>query len=349
MVMGNNEIPETTPLPGIINVLKEGCNLVADKAYLMLAPILLDLFLLFGPKLRISEYFRPVLDMMYRQMTASTSAAAASAARQLELIFELMEQAIASVNLFGFLRTIPIGISVIFSSGADATPLGTASSVQVTSSLLILVLIIAFSILGVFLGTVYYALIAAASQGKGRFSWKLFGTQLLNVILLYMALIIVIVMFSVPFICLTTFVYMAMPFLYQIMLLIATFLICWLTIPLYFTTHGIFVKGLDFIKSAKESIKILSWSSTLTIRYILLSLILSLGLDLIWTIPEQSSWLILFSIFGHAFISTAIIAGSFVLYRELERWQKENRSFLEWRKANLRIRNIFKKDTGTND
>ena len=68
-----------------------------------------------------------------------------------------------------------------------------------------------------------------------------------------------------------------------------------------------------------------------------------MGLDLIWTIPAENSWLILFSIFGHAFISTAILAASFTLYAELDRWQQLNYEFLDWRKANLRTRKFFNK------
>ena len=74
MVMETRDIPETTPVPGIIKVLGEGCNLVANRVYLMAAPILMDLFLLFGPKLRINEYFRPYLTAAFKQILASAAA-----------------------------------------------------------------------------------------------------------------------------------------------------------------------------------------------------------------------------------------------------------------------------------
>ena len=340
MVMENRNIPETTPLPGVIKVISAGCNLIAGKVYLLTGPILLDLFLLFGPRLRIDKFAQPLLDSMLRQLQTTGGA---GSARQLDLLADMFYQAVSTVNLFGFLRTQPIGLSVIFTSGGDITPLGAAPVTQVTSALLILLLIILFSIIGVVLGTVYYGFTAAAA-GETRYSWKRFGKQLLNVILFYAALIVLLVILSVPFLCLMTILFMTVPLLYQIAMLIAVMLGCWLLIPLFYIPHGIFMKDLDFPAAVKESFKLASWGGMITIRFLMLALLISLGLDMVWTIPEQSSWLILISIFGHAFVSASMLAASFILFIEMDKWQNENRSFLEWRRANLRIKQFLKKE-----
>ena len=340
------EIPKTTPLPGVIKTIGEGCSLVASKAYLMLAPLILDIFLLFGPKLRIDEYLRPFFEALSNQLL---STAGNGGVRQIELLTDLMQQALSTINLFGFLQTYPIGVNVIFSSSGNATPAGQAAVIQLTSTLGILALIALFMILGVFLGTVYFSITAAAAKENGKTDLKIFGTQLLNTILFYIVLIILIAILAVPFSCILSLVFMSAPVIYQIMLFLMTIFVCWIMIPLFFIPHGIFVNGFDIVQAIKESIKMSAWCSPLTIRFILLSLLLSFGLDMIWTIPEQSSWLILFSIFGHAFVTTALLASSFIFYRELYQWQKENRSFLEWRKANLRFKQLIKKEPETND
>ena len=142
---------------------------------------------------------------------------------------------------------------------------------------------------------------------------------------------------------------MAVPFLYQIIMIVIIAAGCWLLIPLFYIPHGIFVKHLDLTQSIKESISLSSWSGPVTVRFILFSIVISMGLDLIWAIPGQNSWLILFSIFGHAFVSTALLAASFLLFMELEQWQAENQEFLTWRKANLRINKLFKKEPEQHD
>ena len=346
MVMEIREIPETTPLPKVIKILGEGCNLVANKVYLMAVPLILDLFLLFGPKLRISDYITPALDAAFRQMLSSSS----FGRQQLELSIELLRHVLNSINLFGFLQVFPIGVRVLFSSSGAETPLGKSAEVQLTSLLQILPITVIIMIAGILLGAFYYSLTAAHTAKKhGRFSWQRFGSQLLNVILLYIALIVLIAILAIPALCLTTFSFMVSPVLYQIIALIMIVVCCWMIIPLFYIPQAIFMKDLDFPHAVKESFQLSSWAGTLTIRFILLSLVLSFGLDMIWTIPDQSSWLILFSIFGHAFVNTSLLTGSFILFREIEKWQAENRSFLDWRKANLRLSQLFKKEPETHE
>ncbi len=346
MVMETRDIPETTPVPGIIKILGEGCNLVASKVYLMAAPLILDLFLLFGPKLRITEYFQPMFDTAFSQLLSSASVGR----QQLEISIEILRHALSSVNLFGFLQVYPIGVRVLLSSSGAETPLGNSAEIQLTSLLQIIPIIIGLMILGVLLGSLYYSLTAAAAaKENGGFSWQRFGNQLLNVILLYIAMIVVLAVLAVPAGCLMSLSFMISPILYQIFTLILIAVSCWVIIPLFYIPQAIFVKDLDFPNAVKESFRLSSWAGTLTIRFILLSLVLSFGLDMIWTIADQSSWLILVSIFGHAFVTTALLAASFMLFRDLEKWQEENRSFLDWRKANLRIKQIFKKEPETHE
>lgn len=346
MVMESRQIPNSTPVPGVIKCLVEGCNLAANKAFLLLFPVILDLFLLFGPKLRIEAFSRPVFDSLFNQLLKSASNVPT---HQLELMMDVLNQALSTVNLFGFIQTYPVGISVLFGSAGSSTPLGLSPEIQVISALLIIALIALFIVLGVFFGTVYFSITAAASKENGKFIWKIFGSQFLNVVLFYIALVILIAVVAIPISCIMSFVFMTIPLLYQLMLVLIIMLGCWIMIPLFYIPHGIFMKDLDFPNAIKESFRLASWSSPITIRFILLSLVFSFGLDMIWTIPAQSSWLILFSIFGHAFITTALLASSFILYRELDKWQKENRSFLEWRKANLRFMQIFKKEPEIHD
>ena len=48
--------------------------------------------------------------------------------------------------------------------------------------------------------------------------------------------------------------------------------------------------------------------------------ILSQGLDYLWNVPPNDSWVILVGIFGHAFIATALLSASFVYYRDMTVW-----------------------------
>lgn len=346
MVMEKNEIPSMTPFPRVLKLLGDGCNLAANNAKLLILPLVLDLILLFGPRLRVAEYFGPMFENAYGQMIASVSNTAAA---QLKMAQAMLLELLDKVNLSGMIQTFPIGVNLLNASGTSATPLGTAASFEMHSIFQIIPVMIVMPVLGVLVGTLYFSVTAGAAAQEKKYTIGIFGKQLLNTVLFYLALIILLAALFVPVSCLLTFILMAVPFLYQIIMILIIAAGCWLLIPLFYIPHGIFVKHLDLTQSIKESISLSSWSGPVTIRFILFSIVISMGLDLIWAIPGQNSWLILFSIFGHAFVSTALLAASFLLFMELEQWQAENQEFLTWRKANLRINKLFKKEPEQHD
>ena len=346
MVMEKNEIPSMTPFPRVLKVLGDGCNLVANNAKLLILPLVLDLVLLFGPRLRIAQYFGPIFESAYGQMIASVSKAAAS---QLELAQTIILEFLDTINLLGMIQIFPIGVNLLNASGGAGTPLGTAASFELRSIFQIIPVMIAMTVLAVLIGTLYYSVTAGAAAHEEKYSIGIFGKQLLNTVLFYLALIILLAVLFIPVSCMMTFSFMAVPFLYQIVMILLIAAGCWVIIPLFYIPHGIFVKHLDLTQAVKESIGLSSWSGPITIRFMLFSIVISMGLDLIWAIPEQNSWLILFSIFGHAFVSTALLTASFLLFLELEQWQAENQDFLTWRKANLRINKLFKKEPEQHD
>jgi hypothetical protein len=47
---------------------------------------------------------------------------------------------------------------------------------------------------------------------------------------------------------------------------------------------------------------------------------MSYGLNFLWNIPPSGSWMTLVGIAGHAFVTTALLAASFVYYRDMQVW-----------------------------
>jgi hypothetical protein len=56
--------------------------------------------------------------------------------------------------------------------------------------------------------------------------------------------------------------------------------------------------------------------------FLLLFVLINQGLNFLWTTPAQTSWWMLVGIGGHAFISTALLAASFIYYRDINAWLK---------------------------
>jgi len=58
--------------------------------------------------------------------------------------------------------------------------------------------------------------------------------------------------------------------------------------------------------------------------FILVCILINEGLNMVWTIPGTASWLLLIGIGGHAFIVTALLAASFLYYRDGIKWMQYN-------------------------
>ena len=57
--------------------------------------------------------------------------------------------------------------------------------------------------------------------------------------------------------------------------------------------------------------------------FILSILLIAQGMDIVWRFPDASSWLTLVGIFGHAFVSTGLLAASFFYYKDAVQWISE--------------------------
>ncbi len=54
--------------------------------------------------------------------------------------------------------------------------------------------------------------------------------------------------------------------------------------------------------------------------FVLSVILTSIGLNYLWSIPKPNSWMLLVGLIGHAFITTALLAASFIYYRDTTSW-----------------------------
>jgi hypothetical protein len=94
----------------------------------------------------------------------------------------------------------------------------------------------------------------------------------------------------------------------------------WLIVPLFFTPHGIFVRRQNAFYSIFTSMRMARFTLPTSSMFVLSVLLLSTGLNYLWSVPPDDSWMKLIGIAGHAFITTALLAASFVYYRDMNVW-----------------------------
>lgn len=318
-----------SPKPGIVGPPRllssfiEGFNIVASNVWLILPPFLLDLFLWLGPRLSLKNILMPLIERISSELYLSTAptedvVAAVKATR------EIWEQVAAKSNLLGVLRSFPVGIpSLISSMGDVANPIITPFVQNLDDSALAIGLAILLTIIGICLGSFYFEMITGVVvAGDKRFELKNVFKTTLRVLSLCLMFYAIILGAGIPAMIVIGLISLVNVSFGQIVMLVVGLLVLWLVMPMVFSVHGLFVLREKVLASVMTSIRLVRFFLPTTGLFILTALLVDKGLNLLWSSAPEGSWLILVSVFGHAFISTALFCSSFVYYQGGLRWMK---------------------------
>lgn len=291
-----------------------GFNTVTSHMSLLLFPVLLDVFLWLGPRLRINDLYNIRMPATFKEMAALMPA---ETLPQVLAAEKFLQANVPHVNLVSSLSTLPVGIpSLVASLGPVKSLLGTALSLEVTSSNAAIGLSLLFSLVGLLLGALYFNRVARLTENEAEpFSLRVFGRQAWQTVLLLLLLILAILLVSVPTFTLLMIMLAISPGGVQLIWMMLLFALIWVALPLVFTPHGIFANRQTSINAALTSVRLVRRYLPGTGLFLLIALLLTQGLDLLWSAPPEDSWLLILGIGGHAFIYTAILASSFIYYR----------------------------------
>ncbi len=322
-VIMENQRQSITPPPRLMTAMIAGFNAVANHVYLILPPILLDIFLWLGPRLSLERILAP----MIADMTATfEQLGSAELTQAMDASIKLWEQFAQQFNFFSLLRTLPVGIPSLMAGSVDpATPFGGFTQLEVTSTGGMLLIGLLMTVFGILLGCYYFSSVSRFSIKTTTevtlrcSSWQAGQTYLLT--LLSLALILTLAIPGMLIISVLTFIN---PALATGALLVVALFAMWFLIPLVFSPHGIYTRQQNAVTSMLNSVRLVRYFMPNVSLFILIAFLLSQGLNRLWLVPPADSWLTLVGIAGHAFISTALLAASFVFYRNAYAWLDEN-------------------------
>jgi hypothetical protein len=316
--MERTRIEGFPPPPGIINSLKAGFDAIAAHIYAIFLPILLNLFFWLGPRLRMDAFFGSIRESMISIWR--TSGAPAAEIQTMIDEYEKIMQLLPGINFFWFVRTLPIGVSsLIFPEPNGTTPLGSPLVLQMDAfSLAGWVLLL--TLVGWVAGGVYFRSVAHIAMEGSEDSQISLSRTIVQTVMLSIAFTVLALVVGLPVMLVLSIVVQLNQFLANILVLVLSLASMWLVVPLFFWPHGLFVKKQNFITSIITSIQMARFTLPTSSMFILVVFLLSAGLNYLWIIPPQSSWMTLFAIFGHAFVTTALLAASFIYYRDMNIW-----------------------------
>jgi hypothetical protein len=306
--------------PSLMKSLMAGFDAISNHISLVIFSLTLDFFLWVGPKLRIAELF----ELALKQSTDLPEASNPEIMESLRLLAQ-------EFNLFSVLRTFPIGIPSLMAARSPVTsPLGEPIIWEVRSLGSAFGYWLFFTIIGAVIGSIYFAAVAQAAL-EGEVSWRtlvnrwrwISGQTLLLTAFWMVLFFIAFTLFG----CSLTFLFLgggsSLEQLSLIAVLVFMGVMVWVLIPLLFSPHGLFVARNTMWSSVRKGANLTRLTLPTTILLFLAIFIISEGLRLLWNVPPVTSWLAFIGVIGHAFVTTSLLAASFVYYRDANRWLRE--------------------------
>jgi hypothetical protein len=321
-VLQNDSLP---PPPGLIASLTAGFEAIASHLWVILLPALLDLYFWLGPRLSLEKLVVPQLaklpEMMDLLLSSQPALLPPSVFSQERLAVEIafMNDLFAHLNLLRMFRTVPVGISSLMAGRMPITnPLGEMDVIHVPSAGTAFVWVLGLTLLGWIGGGLYYSLVAAvipSQTGRRPIIRDVWQTVLLSGIWVGIFLGA-----SIPVFVMLSVIMLISPALTQLILLAGVFLLSWLVLPVFFSPHGIFIRQETALDSIRSSLRMVRFTLPTTTLFVMGIFVLSQGLNLLWSVPDEASWMSLVGIFGHAFVTTALLAASFIYYHDTTAW-----------------------------
>lgn len=308
-----DKIETLPPPPGVVGSLRAGFDAIASNLSVILMPLGLDLLLWLGPRLRVDRILTGVFD----EVPGIARLIGITSQEYNALFLEQMQQ----FNLFSALRTFPIGVfSLMSGTMPSQTPWGAPSAIQVDSEITFLGWTALLTLLGWLCGGLFFHWVSVVVLDPSQHAENRIGRSVLHTILLSVLYLMLVIVIGTPVLIVLYVVIVVSPLLAQGLLLILGVLSMWLIVPVFFTPHGIFMRRQDIFSSIYSSLRMARFTLPTSSLFVLSVLLIAYGLNFLWNIPSPGSWMALVGIAGHAFITTSLLAASFIYYRDMQAW-----------------------------
>jgi hypothetical protein len=314
MNSNQNSLPIPPP-PGVINALKSGLDVISTHVSIILLPLALDALLWFGPRLSVKNIFSN-----FFQQTITFYASIGQPVDQFKQAQTQLNEILQNFNVLAFLRTFPVGVpSLMQSHRPVSTPLGAQTVFEIPSGLALLGIVFLVTLVGWMLGAIYFRavsrLVNAPAESSSSFLWTMAQSLLYSI-----GFMLVMFIIGFPVMIFLGLLSLLGPAVVQTALFVMMLFASWVVVPLFFTPHGIFVRGENAFRSVMTSLRMSRFILPSASMFVLALFLVAQGLNILWNVPPDDSWMLVVGIAGHAFVTTALLAASFIYYRDMNAW-----------------------------
>ncbi len=294
--------------PKIFAAFKAGYETISKHLYLVLFPIILDLFLLFGFRITIVELIRDSINRFILPPSATEDIVASW-----EILKTQSVEFFRYFSLTSFLRSFPVGIPSLFSVAAfERNPMGEFQFIHLQDPGAIFLVILAASLIGLFFAYLLFRLTARATAPQSVPVESIFEPRsFVSWLLIPVFTIILIFLVILPAMIMISLIGALLPIFTSIGYFFLTIALITLILPVFFTPHLIITEKLSFPQALLTSFRTVRLTNAKTTNFLFLAILVSYLTNMLWRIPSEDSWMLMVSILGHALISIVILAASF--------------------------------------
>jgi hypothetical protein len=319
---------EKKPL-GVIDALSNGFILVAQHPWVLLIPLLLDLFLWLQPPITA----KPVFD----QLLALTNdpVAQAQITPEMKDAFDAMQTTLqATGDQFDVLAVsawAAVGMPSL--EGSDLTPTDTphAPWFVIDNGPGLLGWSILFALGGVLVSTVYLQ-VMAQSVRRDKFNLGIFASQVLRSYgsLLALALMLAAAFFAlmIPVAIGASLLSMLSQGLASFLIILMTLVMVWAGLYLAFALPAIFVSGANPLQAILNSVMVFRASVGSAVGLVLLTYVIQMGFSIIWQQLLSGPGGMVFNVITNAFIGSGLMAALMLFYQDRLMWLAQLRARL---------------------
>lgn len=305
---------QSRPL-GVIDAIQRGFDLINHRLWLLLIPVLLDLFLWRGPHLSPAPWLNAYLDTWPTQLGP-----AVELPTEISLALDQTRLVVDRLNLFTLLTGLVAGLPSFMAR--LEVPASASAVLTATEAWQVLLAAVVLIPGGLLIGSLWLALIVRAMQGEST-SW---ARTLRHAGWLWLNLGLYLVGLTAALIAGSGFLAVFLTVLLLVLgsggltllswaSLVFFWLVLWVGIGLRFVVSAIAVDGVNVARAVWRSLNVVTRNFPATMGLILLGLLLTEGFARIWLRLSSHHWGIPLGIVGYAYIGTALVAAGFYFYQ----------------------------------
>jgi hypothetical protein len=309
-------------IPGVIDTLSAGFNLVNRRPWLLAVPVLLDLFLWLGPRLSVAPLIADFL-----RVTTSPADLGADYAQAIDQARQALTLMGGQLNLMGLLAAGFLGLPSLVSItalGTDFRPAG-PMAFEISSALAAIPIILVLTVLSVWIAALYLASLSQTIR-EGRVTRSTLVHQVWGLgwrLTMWLGLILAVAAFAgLPAMLALGVAGVFNANLASFFTGLVSLAVMWVAVYMFFVVPSVSLGQAGVFRSIWNSVNVVRFNLGSALGLVVVINLIQRGLPMIWDMFAADAWALPISIVGNAYIGTGLMAACMIFYgQRFALWQ----------------------------